>query len=877
MATQSPTGDQAKQLFDQGLSQVAYSVLITKLPSVSQDVITFKILDSDPEAGSGIGAFVVMRRGQTIYIPVVMAENQVKPLDILYYKDLNVFLPLTKEWLEELDKLSLSDMGQGAKLPETMATDVDIRNTVVPPTTGRYSYASEEERSTLAVKLAGCVFDEARDQQEPKQLYLHFLSHAPNVVKIAAARLYEENDGLLKLAVHHYGKDALFDALKLADYGGKVPLKGGALYVADKSTTPGEFKDIFGPKAPLAFQGVALKGYYAKDDRKTVNRPIKVQTYKDLQEPKDSGAYKLWGVDGKPTLALIIGNPIDVFGCGRGKRIPPRNVRVKKQQDVLARGDNTSPPQHADRYVGITEDGRLLDASHLLGQQVALSQLEGSKVYKATVTDTVAKGPRKDQFGIFVQRRGASFVATTPLHIDSVTESEGRKLFEVFGSGGKKTLILDPKSSLSKLVVPESSNVVYLPADFVFLSAKGEVAASDFFSNPKDILNWTMDALEKEAAERVVVHKPYYDSSFVIERKPYSFVDGLKKLAFEKGLSVEDAEAAMKTAEAEGKCEFFVLSPEKLEKVAARLKVAEGDSKPPSKKKDPNGGDPAGQDPAQAAMDQMAMAQAAAQPQPVDMAVAEQMQNIQGQMTALQQQMQLLNNIQSRTQQIATGGGAAGNPAAAAAAMGGPMDPSMMGAGQPVDPSMMGGQQPGMQPGMQQQLTPMQGAPPVQGQSPVMGAAAPQQNMGPMGMDPNAAMTQQGMEQQPQAMMSSDDGTVENLMGQVNPSFVEQAGQLNDAGVFDAASLASMAQSPSLKDLVAAYLPNLEKSLDNVGRVLLSLWMDEANIKGDIGNETFISIEDNLRSVFKGLGDLILKINQQSLVIRGPNELVGQE
>lgn len=146
------------------------------------------------------------------------------------------------------------------------------------------------------------------------------------------------------------------------------------------------------------------------------------------------------------------------------------------------------------------------------------------------------------------------------------------------------------------------------------------------------------------------------------------------------------------------------------------------------------------------------------------------------------------------------------------------------------------------------------------------------------GGDP-AAMGQDPAAQQPPAgaMMSADDGSMDTLMSQVNPDFVEQAGQLQDAGAFDAAALASMAQNPALKDLIGAYLPNLEKSLDNMGRVLLTLWMDEGNIKEDIGTETFIGIEDNLRTTFKGLGDLILKISQNSLVLRGPNDPVYQE
>ena len=68
------TSDQAKAMFDQGLSQMAYNVLLSKLPNVAPDVVTFKVLETDHEEGSGVGAFVIIRRGQTLYVPVVMAE-----------------------------------------------------------------------------------------------------------------------------------------------------------------------------------------------------------------------------------------------------------------------------------------------------------------------------------------------------------------------------------------------------------------------------------------------------------------------------------------------------------------------------------------------------------------------------------------------------------------------------------------------------------------------------------------------------------------------------------------------------------------------------------------------------------------------------------
>ena len=111
--------------------------------------------------------------------------------------------------------------------------------------------------------------------------------------------------------------------------------------------------------------------------------------------------------------------------------------------------------------------------------------------------------------------------------------------------------------------------------------------------------------------------------------------------------------------------------------------------------------------------------------------------------------------------------------------------------------------------------------------------------------------------------------TPDALAQQVNPAFLGQAAQLNDQGIFDASAISALSQASSLKDLVSQYLPTLEKSLDNVGRVLLTLWMDETRVKQEIGAESYIELENNLRTVFKGMGELILRVNQSSRVLPG--------
>jgi hypothetical protein len=117
----------------------------------------------------------------------------------------------------------------------------------------------------------------------------------------------------------------------------------------------------------------------------------------------------------------------------------------------------------------------------------------------------------------------------------------------------------------------------------------------------------------------------------------------------------------------------------------------------------------------------------------------------------------------------------------------------------------------------------------------------------------------------PQPVMNMDSATPELIASQINPSLAEQAGDLQDAGIFDVATLSMLAAAPILHELVSTYIPNLEKSLDNLGRIMLTLWMQEEDVKKAIGDETFISLEEKLRTVFKGLGEVILEVNRNAI------------
>jgi hypothetical protein len=834
--------DQTKPLFEQGFTQMAYNVLMSKLPHIGPDVVTFKIINSDPSTGSAVGTFILRRQGETLYIPVVMADNQLKPLDILYYRDMNVFVPLTKDWLSQVDKASMSEMGYGTRLPPTVNSDVDIRRAIVPPVTGRFSYASDSS--------AAVVFDQARaGGSSSRPSFLEFMRMAPNQVKKAAARVFEQNPKLLKTAVWHYGANSLVHALevlpeKTASH--YLPNKGGALFVADETVSPDQFRAVFGPRAAIAFQNVIKGGYAANDTRTGLNRPVKVSPYMLLTEPDAPGAYEFVSAEGKQVKALVFPSHLMIF------RHSTDGMATRFGKAPPDRGGATCPTP-----LVIFEDGQAYHGNLPVGEKLELGALNGTQLLNK-FTESGGE-PVVGGLGIFVRIDSRGMSATDVVRVRSVAnDSDGvRRVTVTKGDGYSDPMILltDTNSRTGSLIVPPGDRVAHLPASYKFLPVSSMTHTSPVIGDSRAIERMVSESLTKEGAEQHVVRFSPANGWTVNggNRGSLKIAGAIEKLARDANIHADEAAVLVKEAAQSGRATFFSVPAKGLGRVRHKLAAAQQSPMEPSMM-DPN------------MQAQMAAAQPPPMPSPVDMAVAEQTQSIMGQMQALQQQLQMLQSVQSRSQQIATGGGAAGAPAAAAAAMGGPMP---MGP-QPVpqmgmDPNAMQMQQQGMMDPnamqMQQQGAMDPNAMQMQGMDP---NAMQMQQQG--AMDPNAA------QQSPMAMMTADDGSIESVQNQINPQFLEQAASLQDSGIFDAAALASMAQAPSLKELTAAYIPNLEKALDNLGRVLLTLYMDESRIKADLGVETFLTVEENLRNTFKGLGELLLKINQSTVILRGPYE-----
>ena len=105
------------------------------------------------------------------------------------------------------------------------------------------------------------------------------------------------------------------------------------------------------------------------------------------------------------------------------------------------------------------------------------------------------------------------------------------------------------------------------------------------------------------------------------------------------------------------------------------------------------------------------------------------------------------------------------------------------------------------------------------------------------------------------------------MMGQdpaqgMDPSMMQGAAGLQDPAAFDTSAVATLLSSEALAELVSDYLPDLEKSLDSLARILISIQVRKSQLVQEVGNEEYIDLEANVRRVLDGMGELVLSLGR---------------
>ena len=796
-AFMSSGGDPASEqvTFERMFSSLAYSAFSNKVPRLIDGIVTFKILTSDIEKGSAQGTFIVQAGNSFIYVPVVLNENNVEPPEVFYSKDLDSFLPLSNDWVDEIQKEDTSRLGGPGEIPKTLGEGLDVTNITVPPVTGKVTYAS-----------AGIDLPD-------------FLEEVPNRIKKAFATYLSKNPKSFKAAVKLHG-NRIVESLKPRQE--KVASAPSPRYfVLDSSDSADRFKLAFGGMGPSAFQYAARNGAIAKDLRKAAELaiPVDAEIPTTYHEIASSGIYKILDSKGQVNVVAIFSDPTDIHKLAK----PVHSYQGQISEDNYYKAGPVKSPSKflvvfpngsysiLDKVIAVHTSDPLPDGvlRRALDGRTKVSLRNGKQILMST----------KDTWRAILPFSADNVASPSPGTMRGDVTDEWDK-----DSSGKPVLagvIVSDKAGVNRPHSPPGSSTVFLPKTFTSIPCGEYIRPETIMTDATAVMAMVNSGIAKLSYARVSVKNSGAGDYAVNGESGFSKKEAVQKLA-SMGMEAQASLSFVSGVEPYRTKRAFVIPSRNLPRLGSIFtKVAETDP---------------------ATIAQIAGAMAPA--------MFMQMQNMMGGQPAAGAGAPPPDQSQAAAPQVDP---ATGYPIDPASGM--PFDPAT---GMPIDPAT----------GAPAQAP--QGAPAQGGQPPVDPATG-------MPIDPATGMPidpATGMPMQPGAVPGApppgaapqvDPNTGMPVDQPINPQFLNAAADLQHQGVFDVASVATLLQSPALTELVASYLPALQKSLDSLGRIVIAVKVKAPDLKQEIGQEAYTALDNKLLLVFRGLGELIIRLNQHTL------------
>jgi hypothetical protein len=452
--------------------------------------------------------------------------------------------------------------------------------------------------------------------------------------------------------------------------------------------------------------------------------------------------------------------------------------------------------------------------------------------------------PRNGQRGFFYSPSSRNAVAIEPVQIDMVVHNDGkRSMYCTRYSDGAKVCLVQIEGSpitapkaftgtrgyhdrdfggrvpdhfqtaaekASKRFEAYTTTTILVPWSWKFVPIKGLIPEGMILRDHMAITALFYDGLTASGAETVKI-KSAGAGMVWVDGENLGRIDAIRKIASDYGVSAESADDAVKLAGHLGHATFYAVNKAVEQRFAARVKLAQG--APPSAEMG-------------VGTQSVPMAEPGAGMGPQQMPAAD-------------------HPIDPNT--------------------GMPMDPAMMMPAPPPPPSPVEiaanevAQQISMeQQSIMQELQSQQESLQKQMETIQMVMGRAEEIAQEQGVDPAT-----GMPLPTPDMMAPVDA---QGMPVEQPGMMEQAMQLADPGMFDAAAVASLASSNDYDVSVGAFMPALREALDGIGRLLVEFRMRAGEMKSSIGDEMYSSLRDRLESLFQDFGATLIQLGNLTTV-----------
>jgi len=827
-------------LFKERFAQMAHDNLASRLPDVSDRISAFEVLDVDENTGQAVGVFAFTAGNSEVHIPVILSGIQIEPIDVMYLPDSRQWLPLTPKWVEFLDSVDANYLGNARKAPTGLQTDMDIRNVMVPPMTGRYSYASAN----------GCLLD--------------YLRRAGNRARKHAVAVMTARPTLAKLAFDLYGVAELTEAVRHRE----PPPAVEKIAFYDGDSDWGEMATAFGQHAPRAMSQLTALGYAVLDRRPRTKTAVYVETLSRRITPNEPGVYRLYLKDRRSRLALIIPAPQELSRTTRYGTTP---TRVTTPPVDIWETRPTSPSENVT-YLIYTQDG---EAEQVRGPILARPVEREAANVAAWLAEVFARNdPPAPGRGTFLRFKDGRLQATTLIKIVNVSDlGDGEKLIKAYSNSGGQTYIrMGPSyryKQISVMSTGEGADVwggggsdsaeVRIPDTYCWVPVK-DLDAALVVRTANDVVG--VAAADPKMATAVVVRVVHNAGSYRVNGSSVgSRAKAAHVLLRDFGLSVVSAENMLKRAAVEGQAEAAAMDSAQLA-AGDQAGVVGGDPGMDPSMMDPATMDPSMMDPSMTAPDPTAMALQSAQQEVMTLIQMQQQEvtrRLEEQQRILAAQQEAIDLVMQRSQELL--GGAP------------PMDPlsaSMM-SQQLTDQNMAQAPPAGLGGGAAYADAGPSPEPVPEGS---LAAGAPTLGAGDVPVGPSTGMPS-GMPAdmgpgQPAGLGPSSG------MSPVPPSTPEDVAQAAP-GALDASMLASMATSEGLESLGVDYLPQLREAVSILARTLTDLRIKAPTLRDQLGDRAYEEQVERLRRGLTNLGPLTLDLHRNALLFRGSGATAGDQ
>lgn len=478
--------DRREVAYEGAFKDTAYNIFNIKFPDLIPSVVTFKVIKSAIDDGDAVGAFILQHQGASLYVPVVMSANQMKPMEVFYAKKLDKFLPFNKEWLNIVLSTGQQALGKGVIPPDQLPSDVDVTNLVRPPLDGMTSYAMDLSEID----------------------HLDIIKMASNETKSQYKALLQDNKAYLKFAAEHFGTEALTDALRPHTVKTASVAQEPELTVHYLDAAAATLKATFGKQAGLALQKIAKDGYAYKDDRVNLDKVVSHDMKMTLEEPSTSGVYTLYKDDGRFEAALVVVDACDPLERGH-------------EEDVIHRRLYTDPISgpRSPQFLVILQNGDYFTTENLVATPANICDFRGAvsdAVYGSGKGGSVTKSNMA-----FFCTDGKHLKCTKPVYISKteVTKDGHKKYTKADDFQTSKSHIYNEKykdeqsqyellhadTIGGKIQKPAGTNLTIVPKAWKAVKLGDRIGRNPFLSNPAAVLRYVQAKLNDMGGKNVKV------------------------------------------------------------------------------------------------------------------------------------------------------------------------------------------------------------------------------------------------------------------------------------------------------------------------------------------------------------------------------------